>query len=230
METGSYGTHKVWIPKGGMPGQPEMDYSDLFSIKAADLELFDAPEMYQTKSPVPGMYYVGFRVPHKHSYLALSHMGIFSDTTNQFQILPQPQNIDAHLIPDMKIREEWKTQVMRVAIILGLIWTILALIGTVWLVVKTVPHLWQGKLGREHVLAVLGIAYFLMMFLPIPFVQFGALYGYWMPRLILPPLLFFFLAGFLLIDRSPLERSRWITIPLAVLVGVQCIIHVLMFV
>jgi len=226
-ETGSYGTHKTWIPKGGLPGQPEMDYSDLFSVKAADLELFEAPEMYQTKAPVPGQYYVGFRAPHKHSYLALSHMDIFSDPTNQFQILPQPQNIDAHLIPDLKIREEWKTQVMRIALWLGLTWTLLALAGTILLSLRAVVHLWRGEIAREDVLAVLCVFYFLMMFLPIPLVLYGALHGYWMPRLILAPLLVFFFAGFLLIDRSLPQRSGWITIALLALVGVQSMVNII---
>ena len=35
---------KHWLPKGG---QPEMDYKDLLSVKAADLQLFEAPEMFK---------------------------------------------------------------------------------------------------------------------------------------------------------------------------------------
>jgi DNA-directed RNA polymerase specialized sigma24 family protein len=54
----------------------------------------------------------------------------------------------------------------------------------------------------EDVTAILGVALFLIIFLPIPFVHGGALFGYWTPRLILPSLLYFFWAAFLLIDRT----------------------------
>jgi len=40
-----YNTEKHWLPKGGSPGQPEMDYKDLLSVKTADLQLFEAPEL-----------------------------------------------------------------------------------------------------------------------------------------------------------------------------------------
>jgi len=71
------------------------------------------------------------------------------------------------------------------------------------------------------------VFYFLMMFLPIPLVLYGALHGYWMPRLILAPLLVFFFAGFLLIDRSLPQRSGWITIALLALVGVQSMVNII---
>src|SRR5205823_10708100 len=53
-----------------------------------------------------------------------------------------------------------------------------------------------------------GNAYFLIVFLPIPFVYYGYLYGYWTPRLILPPLLYFFWAAFLLFDRKIARTSE----------------------
>jgi len=55
---------------------------------------------------------------------------------------------------------------------------------------------WSIKLlQREDVVALLGIAFFLVIFLPIPFVHASALFGYWTPRLVLPALVSFFLAS-----------------------------------
>ena len=42
---------------------------------------------------------------------------------------------------------------------------------------RAVRNLWKDKLEREDVSALLGIPYFLLMFLPIPFVSFAYLYG-----------------------------------------------------
>ena len=192
----------IWIPKGGAPRQPEMTWKDLFLVKAADLELFKAPEMFKREPSDGNNYHVGFRVAHKHSYLALSHMNTFTDTWNLFQDFPFPPSIDYHLIPDFKTRRPWKTPVMVASMSLGTLWTVLALIGTPWIFFGAVRNLWRDKLEREDVAALLGIAYFLLMFLPIPFVIMGCLSGYWTPRLILPSLLFFFWAAFLLLDRT----------------------------
>src|SRR4029077_20493433 len=197
-----WNTEKHWLPKGGSPGQPEMDYKDLLSVKTADLQLFKAPQMFKHEPSDGQQYHVGFRVAHKHSYLGLSHMGVFTDTMNLFQELPGSQDIGRYLIPDFKIRWPWKTPVMVASMSLATLWTALALIGTPLIFLGALKHLWEDKLQREDVLVFLGGAYLLLMFLPIPFVTSSVLNGYWTPRLILPPLLCFFCAAFLLIDKS----------------------------
>jgi len=63
------------------------------------------------------------------------------------------------------------------------------------------------------------------MFLPIPFVSRGALFGYWTPRLILPSLLFFSLAAFLFVDRKIAATSKGIARVFLILVLLQCLIE-----
>ena len=223
-----YNTEKHWLPKGGSRAQPEMDYKDLLSVKTADLQLFEAPEMFKHE-PSDGQHYDrGFRVTHKHSYLALSHMGVFTDTMNLFQELSGSQSIDRYLIPDFKIRRPWKTRVMVASMSLGTLWTLLALIGTPLIFLGAVKHLYEDKLQREDVLVFLGGAYFLLMFLPIPFVNSSVVSGYWTPRLILPPLLCFFCAAFLLIDKSVARTSKNIAAVLLALVIIQSAIEIVM--
>ena len=213
-----YNTEKHWIPKGGVPGQPEMNYNDLLWIKSADLALFKAPQYWRDD----------IRVPHKHSYLGLSHMGTFTDTMNLFQVLPGSHSIGRYLIPDLKVRRPWKTGVMQASMLLGALWTVLALIGTPWLLFRAAKDLYLGKLEHEDVMAFLGGAYFLLMFLPIPFTDRSALNGYWTPRLILPPLLLFFCAGFLLIDRKIGCKSKTIAEAVLTLAIAQSAIEIVM--
>jgi 4-amino-4-deoxy-L-arabinose transferase-like glycosyltransferase len=212
-----YNTEKHWLQKG-VP--PDMTYRDLLSVKANDLRLFRAPEYFKRE----------ILRSHQHSYLGLSHMGVFTDPMNLFQELSVPQNIGRVLIPDQKTRRAWKTPVMSASMYLGIIWTASALVGTVWLLLSALRRLVKGDLEPEHITMLLGVAYFLLMFLPIPFVHGGALFGYWTPRLILPALLSFFLAAFLFIDTKIVRSSERIAYAVAFLVAVQCTIEAVMLI
>ncbi len=220
------GTHGTWLKKGETP---DMNYKDLFSLKANDAQLFRAPEFFGAPEyRAPQYFPPDIRVAHKHSYLALSHLGVFTDTMNLFQDLRLPDHFDNSLIPDVKTRRLWKTPVMVASISLGVLWTVLALIGTPWTLFGAFKNLFRDQLEREDAMAFLGTAYFLLMFLPIPFVCFGYLYGYWTPRLILPALLYFFLAAFLLLDRKIVRESRRLAFSVLVLVIVQSAIEIVM--
>jgi hypothetical protein len=203
-----YNTEKHW-ERNGIPA--DMNYKDLLSVKADDVQLFRAPEYFQRT----------ILAPHKHSYLGLSHLGVFSDTMNLFQDLSVPQRFGSILIPDQKTRRPWKTSVMEVSILFGTVWTLLALVGTPWSSLRALGHLVKDKLEREDCAMLLGVAYFLLMFLPIPFVHGGALFGYWAPRLVLPAFLCFFLAGFLLIDQTLVKKFNKSGFLLLMLVAFQ---------
>jgi 4-amino-4-deoxy-L-arabinose transferase-like glycosyltransferase len=216
---------EIWLPKGM---SPDMDYKDLFSVKAADLELFKAPEMFKREPSDGNNYHMGYRVAHKHSYLALSHMSTFTDTQNLFQDLFLPPGLDIRLTPEYKARRPWNTPLNVASMSLGVLWTVLALIGTPLIFCGAVRNLWRGKLQHEDVAALLGIAYFLLMFLPIPFVSRGCRDGFWTPRLILPSLLFFFWAAFLFLDRTIVRKSGRIAFDVLILVIVQSGIEIVM--
>jgi 4-amino-4-deoxy-L-arabinose transferase-like glycosyltransferase len=207
-----YNTEKHWLTKGEAP---DMDYGDLFSIKAKDTELFRAPEYFRSD----------IREEHRHSYLGLVHLGLFTDSMNLFQLPPAGKDLREVWVPDDKTRRPWKTPVMQASMLLGMLWTILALIGVPWSLVCTFRRLLGQRLEREDVVAILGAAFFLLMFLPIPFVSRGALFGYWTPRLILPSLLFFSLAAFLFIDRKIALQSKPSAGIFLILVLLQCLIE-----
>ena len=213
-KTHGYNTEKHWLTPGMAP---DMDYKDLFSLKPKDAELFKAPEYFKRE----------ILAAHRHSYLALSHLGIFTDTMNLFQVLTVPQNINSVMIPDQKIRRPWKTPVMVASMSLGVLWTLCALVGTPWALFRAVKNLWKNQLAREDVAILLGTAFFLLMFLPIPFVYAGALFGYWTPRLILPSLLCFSLAAFLFIDRKIARISGKVASAVLLLVIVQSAIEII---
>jgi hypothetical protein len=212
-----YNTEKHWVQKA-VP--PDMTYRDLLSFKATDLRLFRAPEYFKRE----------ILLPHRYSYLGLSHMGVFTDPMNLFQELSIPQNIGRVLIPDQKTRRAWKTPFMSMSMYLEIIWTASALVGTTWLLLSAFHRLVKGDVQREHITILLGIAYFLLMFLPIPFVHGGTLFGYWTPRLILPALLSFYLAAFILIDRKLVLNAWRIAIVVEFLVAVQCAVEAVMLI
>ena len=212
-----YNTEKHWRIQG-VP--PDMDFADLFSLKPADIELFRAPEYFKSN----------IRAPHRHSYLVLSHMGTFTDPMNLFQDLTVPQRFGAILIPDQKTRRPWKTPAMQASMAVGVVWTALALIGTVWTLFAAMRQLARDRLQREDSAALFGTSVFLLMFLPIPFVHAGALFGYWTPRLILPALLCFFWAGFLFLDRRIAPRAGWVSSATLALVLVQCLFAIAMLI
>ncbi|MFZ1219125.1 MAG: glycosyltransferase family 39 protein [Chthoniobacterales bacterium] len=208
----------VWLPKGGAPGQPDMSWRELFGVKTADLQLFKAPEYFKKE----------ILAAHKHSYLGLVHLGTFADTMNIFQDLPGSHSIDRILIPDLKTRRPWKTPVMAASVCLGALWTVLALVGTTWLFFGAVRRLWRDKIEREDAAVFMGIPYFLLLFLALPFVYSGALGGGWTPRLIIVPLLCFFWAGFLLLDRTVVAKWSKSAFVVLTLVVIQCGIEIVM--
>lgn len=189
-----YNTEKHWLAKGEVP---DMSYRDLLSVKRNDIQLFSAPEYFKHE----------ILRAHRYSYLGLAHLGIFTDTMNLFQILTVPQKFGSVLIPDQKTRRPWKTPVMQAAMVLGVVWTVLVLVAVPWSLFRAFRNLLERKLNRDDVTAILGIAFFLTVFLLIPFVHGGALFGYWTPRLILPALPAFYLAEFLFIDEKIVRGS-----------------------
>jgi hypothetical protein len=202
-----FNTERHWLQKGAVA---DMNARDLLAVKKDDLQLFKAPEYFKKQ----------ILIAHRHSYLGLAHLGLFTDTMNIFQQLNRPRSFDPSLIPDLKTRRPWKTPVMQTSMVLGLIWTVLALIGMPWGLVRAAKDFYRDELTREDIALILGTAFFLLIFLSIPFVYAGALFGYWTPRLILPALLSFFLAGFLLLDRTT-TKSKNVAFVVLALVALQ---------
>ena len=212
-----YNTEKHWLAKGEAP---DMDYRDLFSVKANDIQLFRAPQYFARE----------ILAPHRHSYLGLVHLGVFTDTMNLFQVPPAGKDLGSVWEPDDKTRRPWKTPLMQASMSLGILWTLLALIGVPWSLFRAARDLFNRKLQREDVVAILGTAFFLVIFLPIPFVRWGALFGYWTPRLILPALLFFSLAAFLSVDKKIARSSERMSCAVLALVALQCAIEAVMLI
>jgi FkbM family methyltransferase len=212
-----YSTNTLWRGKGM---GSDMSHKELFTVKRTDLQLYQAPEYFKRE----------IMTAFKYSYLGLSHFGVFTDPMNLFQVFKLPPHLDGTLIPDYKTRLPWKTTVMRASMMLGTLWTFLALLGTAWLFFRALNHLFREKLRREDAAILLGIAYFLLMFLPLPYVHAALLFGYWTPRLILPALFCFFWAGFLLLDRKAGGGSAGIAIVVLTLVVIQCGIEITMLI
>lgn len=209
-----WNTEIHWERKG-IP--PDMNYGDFLTVKPRDLELFRVPNYF--KGRILG--------GHKYSYLALVHYGTFTDAMNLFQSFPNPPAFKTTLIPDSKVRSPWKTPVMSASMILGVIWTLLAIAGAIWTSAVTIKNCIRGQLGRRDLLVLFGMAMFLVVFLPMRFVHGASIFGYWTPRLILPSVIYFFTAAFLLIDRKLVTRAAWIAPITFILVCAQSMLAIL---
>ena len=139
-----------------------------------------------------------------------------------------PQEFYQALIPDQHERLPWKTRVMIASMSLGVIWTVCAILGTAWALFRAGRNLWKGKFEREDNAILLGTAFFLLIFLAIPFVFLACMFGYWTPRLILPSVVCFALAAFLFIDQSIVRKSKAIAFVVMFLVAIQCTLEIVM--
>jgi 4-amino-4-deoxy-L-arabinose transferase-like glycosyltransferase len=210
-----YNTEKHWLAKGEAA---DMTYRDLLLVKRSDLQLFRAPEYFKRE----------ILEPHRYSYLGLVHLGIFTDTMNLFQVLTVPQTFGSVLIPDQKTRQPWKTPVMQASMCLAVIWSALVLVAVPWGLFPAFRNLCCRRLQRADLILIVGTALFLVVFLLIPFVHNGALFGYWTPRLIVPALLSFYFSAFLFTDKNIVRGSKPIACAILILVFIQCGIEAVM--
>jgi hypothetical protein len=212
-----YNTERHWKPPNPANVR-DMSFVDLFSFKKDDAHLFSAPQAFKEY----------LTPPHAHGYFPLSHFGIFTDPMSLFQQLKIKQVFGGVIIPDQHERAPWKTPVMVASIWLGIIWTLLALVGTFWSLARAGQNLARGKLEREDSTVIMGTAFFLLIFLAIPFVFGAALFGYWTPRLILPSILSSSLAAFLFVDKVLVRGSKVTEFTVLFLVSIQCLVEIVM--
>jgi hypothetical protein len=180
-----------------------MNLRSMVWFRAADADVLSAP-VYNRM--VEGEY--DLLRSNKHSLPALIHLATFSDILNIYQYDPEDQYFGR--------RTSRNQGRMEVAVRSGIAASLLAVIGVLVLGVASVRGVVQRRNARNlplfTVLLCCGawFANIVMMFPFIPTVYAG---GFWLPRLIAPALIGFFVVGFALVDQLP-----WKNLHLAVLV------------
>jgi len=226
-------THKSFTNtlnlKGTMPNQ--MSYRTLFSIKGADKYILTAPPYNE---PIPNVPRIGtgekgdlgppyeLLTENRHGYLALLHLAAFTDSINIFQYDPTDDYFGR--------RNARNQRLMALAVKTALPITLGCVASIAYLIIFNLPALIFAPTRVRpnlEIALVLSLAWFLNIFLFLPFVDGACIGGYWTPRLILPALLLFVLLMFHVLDR--LLPGPWRTFAIRLILGyvtLQSALHV----
>jgi hypothetical protein len=196
-------------------GTGEVTLRTLVGVKRSDRRIFDAPEYFYTEMQDGGPIYP-LLVANSYSYLALLHLGVFTDvmdlTNHALVPRPEPQRTAA-----------------RWAVRLGLVFSLGAMVTvlgfwlrTLWALVRpacmpSAPALVWSSLAMVWYVPIAGM---------LPFVDHAYIMGYWLPRLVLPAVWIFLLSSLVAVDRLPDRWRRPAVILVAILVTVLCALNI----
>jgi hypothetical protein len=194
--------------------QAAMNPRSIVWLRAADVDVLNAPA-YNRK--VDGKF--DLLVENKHSFPALLHLAIFTDILNVYQF----DRYDYYF----GIRTLRNHQRMRSAVRSGILISVLTFAGVIALLAQstiTVLFRRDPRDMRIFIVLLFCLAWFanIVGFLPlIPAAYWG---GYWLPRLLAPALIGFFIVGFTFLDRS-LWVSPKLQVAVFVMVLAQSALH-----
>jgi hypothetical protein len=182
-----------WLPKGA---PSIMRWSDILTLQKSDLRVLSAPEYLRDK-----LY--GFRT---FSYMGLVHVSSFTDVSNFFQ--PPPKGVstkwsERRVDPFERARSSFSQALQVSAVRLGMVFSVLAVIGTIFCLCLGAAALllWKPVLPNETlVMTALAAGFYSTVFLSLHRLLDPYTPGFWLPRLVLPGLLVFFGLGFVLLD------------------------------
>jgi hypothetical protein len=186
---GNHLTSFIWSGTG------ELTARELLLPRAADRQLLAAPVYWQ---PAAGGGYALLQ-PHRFSYPGLFHLGLFSDVLDL-----GPHGLD----PALGSRPEPQRTLAAWSVAAGLPVSGL----TVAALAAFALSLARGGRGLDPGLllwGLLGAAWYGALILPLPFVRGAYLYGYWLPRLVLPAVWCFALLAVGLLDWAA-RRHPWL--------------------
>lgn len=160
-------------------GTGEMTWTSLLGLKRTDLRIFDAPG-YWDKGTQPGGAEMPLLEANGYSYLALLHLGVFSDVLD----FANRGNTD-NGAPRPPVQKKYSQFSVRG----GLVWSLLVVLSVFFLITQFVRF--ESDPSRRPpsvvmVWVIFGAAWFLPIVLNLPFVYHVYDWGYWLPRLIVP--------------------------------------------
>lgn len=160
-------------------GTGEMTWTSLLGFKQSDLRIFDAPG-YWDKGTVLGGPEMPMLEPNGYSYMALLHLGVFSDVLD-FANRGSTDNGTP--------RPPTQKKYAKLAVRGGLAWSLIGVSGIIFLITRIV-RFESDPSGRPHTIvivwAILGLTWFSPLVLTLPFIYHVYDWGYWLPRLIIP--------------------------------------------
>ena len=190
-----------WLPTGA---PAVMRWRDILTLQRSDLGIFSAPEY------LSGRLYS----PRKYSYVGLLHVSSFSDVMGVFQ--PPPDNVYAASdkvmgAPAARDRSPLSETLQKWSIRLCVAYTALAIAGTLFCILESAMSLLFERpafADANLVATALAVGFYSTVFLSLHRIVDPYTPGFWMPRLILPALLVFFVLGFVLVDWACMRMGR----------------------
>lgn len=195
------------FPFGKVPGS-EMSLRDILFFRKADPHVLSAPaynEQSPVDAPAQGVWPAhnhNLLIKDKFSYPALLHLAIYTDIMNIYQ--------DDRRGGEFGERSVVNRRRMRRAVRTGLLFSIAFLILTPIAAVRSLYSTFIQKRVDSVGLAIVticGSIWYLNIVAGFPFVM-AYIGGYWLPRLVVPALICFFLLSFSEADRLLRSRSR----------------------
>ena len=163
-----------------------------FLVKPSDGRILDAPGFFDGRA--------GFILPNNYSYPALLHLSIFTDfldfTQNAHRQIPRPAPQSTY--------SRWSVR-------LGLVFSLGAFAAVAAFWVRTLAGIARPR-GMPTTATLTWSALAMVWYAPfiatLPFVTNVNIWGYWLPRYVMPSLWIFFLSLFAALDRLP---GKWRT-------------------
>jgi hypothetical protein len=217
------------VNPNSLPLWARMDPRRLIVPSPYDPEILAAPYFHEPE-------FVLYKIQPKaqttnyFSYPALVHLGTFTDMLNAYQPIVYASN-------DPRVVDEYYTRIrplenrdrMRLAIKSALLFSVAGIFAVLFWIVASIRNFWKRQgVGDMPVVIMLalGLPVFLGMALVLPYTRWTYATGCWMPRFILPVLIFFFATIFIAFDRYVAARLSWARWALLLLVVYQSVLHV----
>ncbi|HEX4999634.1 MAG TPA: hypothetical protein VFY29_15510 [Terriglobia bacterium] len=192
----------------------EMTPRSLMWLRAADTDVLAAPSYNWQENGAFELL-----VNNKHSYPALAHLGIFTDILNIYQSDPFDYYFGN--------RTKRNHHRMQVSVRAGIPFSLLAATAVLFFLFRSTLGVALKRTDWTEVFALL--LFSLAWAFPIVFGMFFVVgpynSGFWLPRLIVPALLAFFMLGFALLNDLPV-RWRGVRAAILLIVLVESALHI----
>ena len=201
-------------------GTGEMTWRSLLWPKSTDRRIFTAPAYWDT-AVVDGKEILPLIERNSYTYPALLHLGVFTDVLGVTY-----RNSVAKAAPQFP--EKRKASV--IAVRSGLLFSVpiaLSVFLFIFLSLQSILKRQCEFTAATWIWGSLALAWFLPIFLTLPYVKFVYDWGYWLPRLILPAIWGFSVIYFSMLDRLAKNAPvlRWLPWTVCGLTFVQSSLH-----
>jgi hypothetical protein len=204
---------------------PYMNLRSILWVKKRDWDLLAAPP-YDVKDGPELQQEDGHNYPYKllinnrYSYPGLLHLAMFTDLMNIYQYDPADLYFGPRL-PKAQARMALAVKTSLPFSVLGWAGVSLMVLGALWMVARGRGADWVVC----AILALFSLAFFLNIVLFFPFIPNVYLGGYWLPRLVVPALLYFFVLSWTFWDRLVVRHVPVVGWGVLLLVVLQSGLH-----